>query len=99
MLLVRPQAADHLASALHVQLAEQVVDMRLRRRQADVEPAGNLLVAEPGPDQLGGLALARGERWHRRCRVTAVAEPRGDGDPAEQRGGHPGRAELLAVMD
>ena len=32
--------------------------MRLRRCQADVQPAGDLLVTEPGPDQFGSLPLA-----------------------------------------
>src|SRR5437879_3517420 len=56
------QADDHLAPALHIQLAEQVVDMQLRCRQADVQPTGDLLVTEPRRDQLGGLPFAPGER-------------------------------------
>ena len=56
------QADDHLTPALHIQLAEQVVDMQLRCRQADVQPTGDLLVTEPRRDQLGGLPFAPGER-------------------------------------
>src|SRR6266404_8881774 len=99
MLRVLVQADDHLAPALHIQLAEQVVDMRLRCRQADVQPTGNLLVTEPRRDQLGGLPLAPGERDCRGWRVAADAEALGDGDPVEQLGGHPARAELLATMN
>ena len=56
------QADDHLAPPLHIELAEQVVDMQLRCRQADVQPTGDLLVTEPRRDQLGGFPFAPGER-------------------------------------
>jgi hypothetical protein len=62
MVRVPVQADDHLAPALHIQLAEQVVDMQLRCRQADVHPTGDLLVTEARRDQLGGLPFAPGER-------------------------------------
>ena len=45
------QSENHLASALHVQLAEQMVDMQLLGGQGQVESAGNLCVAEPACDQ------------------------------------------------
>ena len=89
MLRVPVQADDHLAPALDIQLAEQIVDMQLRCRQADVQPTGDFLVAEPRRDQLGGLPFAPGERECRRWRVAADAEAFGDGDPVEQLGGHP----------
>src|SRR5712691_4043076 len=98
MLRVLLQANDHLAPALHIQLAEQVVDMQLRCRQADVQPTGDFLVTEPRRDQLGGLPFAPGERECRRWRVAADAEALGDGDPVEQLGGHPARTGLLATV-
>jgi hypothetical protein len=62
MLYPLVQADDHLAPALHIQLAEQVVDMQLRCRQADVQPTSDLLVTEPRRNQLGCLPFAPGER-------------------------------------
>src|SRR5215510_2446737 len=99
MLCALVQADDDLAPALHIKLAEQVVDMHLRCRQADVQPTGDLLVAEPCRDQLGGLSFAPGERECRRWRVAAYPEAFGDGDPAEQLGGHAARAGLLAAIN
>src|SRR5258707_6175436 len=99
MLPVLAQVGGHLASTMRVQLAEQVVDVRLRRCQADVQPAGDLLVAEPGPDQFGSLPFAFGERGYREWRVVAAAGAGGEGDPAEQPGGDPAGADLLATMD
>src|SRR5437667_7813568 len=69
MLYSLVQADDHLAPALHIQLAEQVVDMQLRCSQADVQPTGDLLVTKPRRDQLGGLPFAPGERGCRGWRV------------------------------
>src|SRR6516164_1413720 len=99
MLSVLVQADDHLAPALHIQLAQQAVDMCLRCCQADVQPTGDLLVTEPRRDQLGGLPFASGERECRGWRIAADAEALGDGDPVEQLGGHPTRAELLATVN
>src|SRR6516164_9967827 len=76
ILRVLVQADDHLAPALHIQLAEQVVDMQLRCRQADVQPTGDLLVTEPRRDQLGGLPFAPGERG---CRGSGGAARRPPG--------------------
>src|ERR1700682_6139707 len=45
------------------------------------------------------LPLASGERDCRGWRVAADAEALGDGDPVEELGGHPARAELLATMN
>src|SRR5215469_2179576 len=74
MLHALVQADDHLAPALHIQLAEQVVDMQLRCRETDIQPSGDFLVAEPRRDQLGGLPFAPGER---ECRDSALrAMPR-----------------------
>src|SRR5712675_792847 len=99
MLPVLAQVGGHLAPTTRVQLAEEVVDVRLRRRQADVQPAGDLLVAEPGPDQFGSLPFALGERGYREWRVVAGTGAGGEGDPAEQPGGDPAGADLLATMD
>src|ERR1700756_1982657 len=73
--------------------------MRLRRPHADLQPSGDLLVAEPDRDQLGRLPFARSERRLRRRSVTAVAEARRDSDTPQQPAGHTVRAGLLAIMD
>src|SRR6266513_2000293 len=98
MLYALAQADDHLAPALRIQFAEQVVDMQLRCRQADVQPTGDLLITEPRRDQFGDLPFAPGERDCRGWRVAANAEALGDGDPVQQLGGHAARAGLLATM-
>src|SRR5947207_2825292 len=93
------QADDHLAPAWHIPLAQQVVDMHLRRRPADVGPTGDLLVTEPRRDQLGGLPFAPGKWRCRRWRVAADPEALSDGDPVQQFGCHPARAALLSTMN
>src|SRR6516162_4960298 len=60
MLRVLAHADDHLAPALNIQFAEQVMDMQLRCRETDVQPSGDFLVAKPRRDQLGGLPFAPG---------------------------------------
>src|SRR5205823_5812725 len=89
----------HLASTTRVQLPEQVVDVRLRCRQADVQAPGDLFVTEPGSDQFGSLAFAFGERRHWEWRIAAVAGASAEGDPAEQPGGDTAGTDLLATMD
>ena len=99
ILRVLVQADDHLAPALHIQLAEQVVDMQLRCRETDIQPSGDFLVAEPRRDQLGGFPFAPGERECPGWLVAADAEALGDGDPEEQLGGHPAGAVLLTIIN
>ena len=55
------QVVGDLRTALGIQLAEQVVDMRLCRRYADVQPTRDLLVTEADPDQFGSLLFAFGQ--------------------------------------
>jgi hypothetical protein len=77
------QVSGYLAPAPHVQLAEQGVDMRLRGCHANVQPASDLLVTEPGPDQFGSLPLAFGKPGYPSWRFAAGAEASGEGDLAE----------------
>jgi len=92
------KSEDHLASALHVQLAEQMVDMQLHGRQAHVESAGNLLVAEPARDQLGDLSFTLGEGEFGRVLASLNNAGKG-GDAAKQLGHHLVGAGLLAGKD
>jgi len=92
------QSENHLASALHVQLAEQMVDMQLHGGQAHVESAGNLFVAEPACDQLGDLSFTLGEREFGRVLASLDNAGKG-GDAAKQLGYHLARAGLLAGKD
>jgi hypothetical protein len=49
------------------------MNMALRCRETYVQSAGDLLIAELAPEQLGDLALAPGERRRRRERIAAGA--------------------------
>ena len=76
---------NHLAPALDIQLAEQVVDMQLGCRETDVQPTGDFLVTEPRRDQLGGLPFALGERNRRKWRIATDAEAFSDSDRGSAR--------------
>src|SRR3954452_23138223 len=52
---------DGLHAVAEVQLLQDVGDVRLDRRLADVELLADLRVREPGGDEPQDLALARGE--------------------------------------
>ena len=73
--------------------------MRFRCRHADVQPASDLLVAEPALDQFGGLALTSGQRRSRDQPIAAGASISSVSDAPEQAGSDPAGADLLATMD
>src|ERR1700730_6353758 len=99
MLPVLAQVVRHLAPTPRVQLAEQVMNVRLCCCQADVQPAGDLFVTEPGPDQFGSLPFAFGEWGYREGAVASIVGAGAESDPAEQPGSNSGRADLLAAVD
>ena len=50
-----------LAATLQFKFLEHVVNVRLCRRQANVETASDILVAQPRSNQLNDLPFASGE--------------------------------------
>ena len=60
---VLPQPPHHLPAPFELKLGKQVMHMRFSRRQADVEAARDLLVAEAGAQQPHHLFLAGSQCW------------------------------------
>src|SRR6516162_5714483 len=73
------------------------MNVRLGGRQADVEPAGDFLIAEPGADQLAYLLLAGGQRGDA---AMLVMRPAIAGAKATQQAEHDvARTRLPTVID
>src|ERR1700759_3198716 len=89
----------HLASPPRMQFAEYIMNMRLRCRDTDVQPTGDLLVGQAAFYQFGRLALASGQRWDCNCSGAAGSVIGGLRDTPKQACNDPARAELLAVVD
>jgi hypothetical protein len=60
------RACNRLGPTCHAQLAEQVADVLLDRRQRDHQFAGDLLVGGAGNEQAQDLLFTAGERLHQR---------------------------------
>jgi hypothetical protein len=84
--LVELQPRD-VAAVAEVQLLQNVVDMVLDRRRAEVQAARNFLVGEVTREQCGDFALSPGEQDIDGRAGMSVRECR---YPAEQERGDPG---------
>jgi hypothetical protein len=67
----RPASTPAIITARQGVLLQDPVHVILDRGQRDAEPAGDLLVHQPLPDQCQDLGLAPGQRARRRCGTVA----------------------------
>lgn len=77
-----------LATPFQRKLGEDIVDMRLDRRQADIKSPRDFFIAEPSRDEAHHLVFSRGER--RRlvgCQLRSSGT-RPVGDPVQQTRGN-----------
>ena len=75
------------------------MDVHLGRRHANVQPTGDLLIAEPAFDQFRGLPLTFRQRRNCEQSVAAVASAGGMSDAAQQSGGDLAGAHLLTAVN
>src|SRR5438309_9283272 len=75
------------------------MDVHLGRRHANVQPSGDLLVAEPALDQFRRLTLAFRQRRNFEQSVAAVVSAGGMSDAAQQSGSDPAGAHLVTAVN
>jgi hypothetical protein len=97
--LVFDRPTNYLAATLQAESFEQIVNVRFRRRQPDVEPAGDILITQPGTDQLNDLQLACSEPQCRGGVTPSITRRRHFANTVEQGSSHTTGAGLLASHD